>query len=205
MSGSGSGCCTRRSSWPLAQPDDWSVLPLPAPSQLSLLVKGSDDEDTAVRRNGASRSWRGCRRWRPCSKCGTGSRSIWLTRPRTTLPEARKLRRDKRRRPILLERGLRVAVKLPAPRGEFVLGVDCARCFRGGRGSPVFCGRQEPRFRLAGDRGIARYPALIPSIVPRSPPAPRRGRRRAGSRAFPPRAKYRAAPSDHRRPARDRR
>ncbi|OZB11124.1 MAG: conjugal transfer protein TraG [Rhizobiales bacterium 39-66-18] len=28
------------------QPDDWSVLPLPAPSQLSLMVEGSDDEDT---------------------------------------------------------------------------------------------------------------------------------------------------------------
>ncbi|MFG1266051.1 conjugal transfer protein TraG [Xanthobacter aminoxidans] len=28
------------------QPDDWTVLPLPVPSQLSLLVEGSDDEDT---------------------------------------------------------------------------------------------------------------------------------------------------------------
>lgn len=28
------------------QPDDWTVLPLPAPSQLSLMVEGSDDEDT---------------------------------------------------------------------------------------------------------------------------------------------------------------
>ena len=28
------------------EPDDWTVLPLPVPSQLSLLVEGSDDEDT---------------------------------------------------------------------------------------------------------------------------------------------------------------
>ncbi|MFG1283190.1 conjugal transfer protein TraG [Xanthobacter autotrophicus] len=28
------------------QPDDWSVLPLPVPSQLNLMVEGSDDEDT---------------------------------------------------------------------------------------------------------------------------------------------------------------
>ena len=28
------------------QPDDWTVLPLPAPSQLSLMVQGKDDEDT---------------------------------------------------------------------------------------------------------------------------------------------------------------
>ncbi len=27
-------------------PDDWTVLPLPAPSQLSLMVEGGDDEDT---------------------------------------------------------------------------------------------------------------------------------------------------------------
>ncbi|MGE4339617.1 MAG: conjugal transfer protein TraG, partial [Pigmentiphaga sp.] len=26
--------------------DDWTVLPLPAPSQLSLMVQGRDDEDT---------------------------------------------------------------------------------------------------------------------------------------------------------------
>ncbi|MFG1433296.1 type IV secretory system conjugative DNA transfer family protein [Xanthobacter sp. V2C-8] len=28
------------------QPDDWSVFPLPVPSQLNLIVEGSDDEDT---------------------------------------------------------------------------------------------------------------------------------------------------------------